>query len=249
MSKLWTFGCSYTAEYHPVQSINANGTKNNYTLYREWLGGTLPDIWPTRLSKMLGMEVENKGMGGASNDHIFGEFCDNCEFISKGDIVIVGWTQISRFRAAVYDERGLPKFMSVLPNMTTNVDTTSFMTTDVLDFLLVERTDRLYVEEIYFREDVMEELSKFKGFDIFFWSSDSEVIYNEPSNFKNKRRYLCSDSVDDTITHLIRKKGAKKIEVETKGEVKDVHFGEIGHQIQAEVFYKEISEKLKPKLI
>jgi len=248
MSKLWTFGCSYTAEYHPLSSMN--GDKNNYMLYRDWLGGTLPETWPHRLGRMLGMEVENKGMGGSSNDHIFGAFCDNCEMINEGDIVVIGWTQLARFWISTYDERQQPKLISVLPNHTKNSDINStHMSTETLDFLLVERMDPLYVKEIYTRQGVIEELSKHKGFEIFFWSSDSKIIYDEPKEFKNKKKYLCSDSVDGVLTHLIRKKGAKTVEMETKGEIPDLHFGEIGHQVQAEVFYKEIFTKIKKSLL
>lgn len=248
MSKLWTFGCSFTAEYHPVDSMN--GHKNNYVLYKEWLGGELPDTWPTKLGKLLQFDVENKGVGGASNDHIFGTFCDNCDSISKGDIVIIGWTQIARFWIGTYDEKQLPKFMSVLPNMNTNIDPNStYMTSDTLDFLLVERTNRLYVEEIYYRESIIEELAKNKGFEVFFWSSDNKIIYKESKEFKNKKKYLCSESDEQIISYLIRKKNAKDVKLETKGLIKDCHYGEIGHRVQSEVFYKEISEKLKPKLI
>lgn len=248
MSKLWTFGCSYTAEYFPLYSTN--GLKNNYMLYQDWLGGKLPDTWPVRLGKLLGMEVKNKGMGGSSNDHIFGAFCDNCESISKGDIVVVGWTQVTRFWVGTYDERQRPKFMSVLPKMTTNVDVKStFMTSDTLDFLLVERMHPLYVKEIYDRQNLMVELAKHKGFELFFWSSDDKIIYNEPKEFRHNKRYLCSDSEIGVLTHLIKNYGAKTVEMETKGKINDVHFGEIGHKVQAEVFYKEISDKIKPRLI
>jgi hypothetical protein len=248
MSKLWTFGCSYTAEYHPVSSMN--GDKNNYMLYRDWLGGKLPDTWPVRLGKMFNMEVENKGMGGSSNDHIFGAFCDSCEDISKGDIVVVGWTQLARFWVGTYDKRQEPAFMSVMPNMTTNVDVNStHMTSETLDFLLVERTHPLYIQEIYDRENLMVELAKYKGFELFFWSSDGEIIYNESKEFKNKKRYLCAESTGGALNYLIRKKGAKTVEMETKNQIPDVHFGEIGHQVQAEVFYKEISTKIKKSLL
>ena len=38
---LWTFGCSFTDEYSP---INTN-PPNNYDLYAELRGGSLPTIW------------------------------------------------------------------------------------------------------------------------------------------------------------------------------------------------------------
>ena len=41
---LWTFGCSFTAEYHPVGFPEQ---RSNYDDYKDWRGGNLPKVWPT----------------------------------------------------------------------------------------------------------------------------------------------------------------------------------------------------------
>jgi hypothetical protein len=82
MSKLWTFGDSFTA---------GNGTLPNeaYTKYWE----TEEDvIWPLILSKKLQIPVLNKGMGLFSNDKIIDTVIANYHSIQGGDLVIIGKT-------------------------------------------------------------------------------------------------------------------------------------------------------------
>ena len=55
MGTLWTFGCSFTAEYNPVGD---KFVRNNYDEYKDWRGGTLPDVWPTLLGKKLNLKVK-----------------------------------------------------------------------------------------------------------------------------------------------------------------------------------------------
>ena len=82
MSKLWTFGDSFTA---------GNGTLVNepYTKYRK---SEEDVIWPLILSKKLEMPVVNKGMGLFSNDKILDTIIANYHSIQRGDFVIIGKT-------------------------------------------------------------------------------------------------------------------------------------------------------------
>jgi len=87
MKNLWTFGCSFTGEYYPLDSV----PPNNYNKYKKWKGGNLPPVWPTVLSKKLGYNCNNLGRGAMSNSSIFNTFCNISHKISNGDIVIIGW--------------------------------------------------------------------------------------------------------------------------------------------------------------
>ena len=112
MSKLWTFGCSFTAEYDPIDGIHPP-YENNYDKYRTFKGGELPKTWPNILAEKIGYEIMNCALGGASNYHIFNQFINVCELIQKDDILIFGWTQLGRF-IAVNTSQNL--ISQVLPN-------------------------------------------------------------------------------------------------------------------------------------
>ena len=82
MSKLWTFGDSFTA---------GNGTLPNepYTKYQQSKEDV---IWPLLLSKKLQIPLVNKGMGLFSNDKIIDTVIENYHSIQGGDLVIIGKT-------------------------------------------------------------------------------------------------------------------------------------------------------------
>ena len=96
MNKLWVFGCSFTAEWYPVGYEHIPST---YDEYKNFKGGTLPDVWPTILSKKLNYDVRNCAIGGASNYNILKQFINVIDYINEGDILIFGWTQLLRFCA------------------------------------------------------------------------------------------------------------------------------------------------------
>ena len=82
MSKLWTFGDSFTAG-------NGQLPGEAYLNYKK---SDEDVIWPLIISRKLGMELVNKGMGLFSNDKIIDTIITNYNFIEEGDLVIIGKT-------------------------------------------------------------------------------------------------------------------------------------------------------------
>ena len=41
MNRLWTFGCSFTAEYNPIEGVY-HPFENQYDRYKKFKGGKLP---------------------------------------------------------------------------------------------------------------------------------------------------------------------------------------------------------------
>ncbi len=242
MSTLWTFGCSYTGEYHPI--INTDGSPNNYTRYKEWRGGTLPEVWPHRLARMLNYECKNLGLGGAANSQILWEFTKVCDLIEENDIVVIGWTQLSRFIIPESQNNLARGFSPVHPMGLEHYEkSTSGFSKETLEMMIVDKSNPLWVTQIYEWENLIEELSKSKKFHVFFWSSDSKIIYEESESWRNKKRYLLPMAKNGVIDYVI-KSGGKTVEKETKGKVIDYHLGDIGHQKQAELFYENIVNNL-----
>jgi hypothetical protein len=242
MSTLWTFGCSYTGEYHPLTF--ADGQPNNYAKFKELRGGELPEVWPHRLAKFLNLNCKNKGIGGASNSQIFLEFCNFSNEFQEGDVVVVGWTQLARF---IIPQNIFPEtrgFAPVHPNgyQYFNKQDTG-LSTDTLSQMIVEKSNQLWATVIYDWQNLMMDLAKSKNFHIFFWSSDSKIIYDDLDKLKNHKNYLLINAKDGVISY-ITKAGGKTIDKETKGVIQDYHFGESGHQKQAELFYENISHNL-----
>jgi hypothetical protein len=226
MNTLYTFGCSFTEDYKK---------SNSYNEYKKFRNNELPDVWPTLLSKNLQKNLINKGHGGIGNSQIFVDFCELSERISKDDIVIIGWTKITRFRWA--DENRWQHLMGSDKDMNS-------ISLKTHNEILVNRTNPLYIEEINNYEKIIIELSKYKQFQVYFWSSDSDIIYKSP---KNKETYLLYEYKNEfhefTPFHMININGGPTtIEHETNGIVHDNHLGERGHKIQSDLFYQHIKK-------
>lgn len=242
MSTLWTFGCSYTGEYHPLTF--ADGSPNNYTKFKEYRGGELPEVWPHRLAKLLNLDCKNLGIGGAANAQIFLEFCNHSNEFDENDVVIVGWTQLSRFIIPASVDSECREFAPVHPNGFENFSKEQMgLSSDTLAQMIVEKSNPLWATVIYDWQNVMLDFAKSKKFNIFFWSSDSKIIYDDIDNLRNQKNYLLTSAKNGVISH-VTKLGGKTIEKETKGVVQDHHLGDSGHQKQAELFYENIIHNL-----
>ena len=94
MNKLWTFGCSFTAEYNPIDGIFFP-FENQYDKYRKYRGGTLPKVWVDLLAERIGYKPYNCAIGGSSNNKIFNQIVDDVKngITTKNDLVVVsiGW--------------------------------------------------------------------------------------------------------------------------------------------------------------
>jgi hypothetical protein len=116
---------------------------------------------------------------------------------------------------------------------------------NTLNDILINRTHKLYIEQIYDFEKVIEALSKYIGFKLYFWSADNQIIYpNEKIN--RQAKYIASEYVkkDETIFNEVFRRNGKRIFEETDGKIDDNHFGESAHRILSEIFYSHIKEKL-----
>ena len=96
MNRLWTFGCSFTAEYNPIEGVY-HPFENQYDRYKKFKGGKLPLVWSELLGKKIEYQTMNCGVGGSSNYSIFRQYINVCDIIKKGDILIFGWTSMLRF--------------------------------------------------------------------------------------------------------------------------------------------------------
>lgn len=256
MNRIHAFGDSYT-EGQPMDC-----TFPPFVEWKNLRGGTLPKCWVDLLAEKMGMHSTNYAQGGNSNYHIFEDVCKNSHSFNRGDIVIINWTYKSRFRWPSFElhSDGNPKWFDKYGKpsdywrrMATNEyeEDYEFISKETKNEILNNRMSKLYSDEIYQYEHLLEQYAKSKGFELFFWSTDNEIIYNLPDSEFKVKKYILSDTLElgtyghlhmggDMMCHII-KMGGQTIFDETNGIVKDwVHLGESGHVIQSELFYEYI---------
>lgn len=233
MNKLWTFGCSFTQGFLWGEFQNA---RNPMIDYYEMMGNSFPEAWPELLAKKLNLEPMNKGYSGSSCYKIFDRFCMECEKFEKNDVIIFEWTRIHRIRAF---QNGA--FPTILPIFNQDDPGRLPLPVECVRELQVNRNERPYLEELYSFQNLIEEICKSYGCEIYFWSADNRIINSENSEFKSKRKYLVPESNQDLTRYLIEKKGAKTLMKETQNVINDdQHYGKKGHEIMADIFYNEI---------
>lgn len=232
MSNLFVFGCSYT------QGFNRCKDNKNYQLFKEYRGGNLPKDWSTLLSEKLGFELKNYGEDASGNNQIFQEICSHCDEFNEGDIVIIGWTFIDRYRWVNYNENRWEKLGS-------GKIKGDFISESTHEEIVYNRTHSLYVDEIYNYEKMIDELSFNKKFKVYYWSSaENKIITDIPTEkLRQIKKYILSDQIhldNNNLRQIISKKGGLTIIEETNGSVIDYHLGESGHKVQSELFYNHV---------
>lgn len=182
--------------------------------------------WSKILSEKFGYSLKNMSVDKTSNYQMFDDFCFCCDLIKSNDIVIIGWGLVENFRASVGSE---------LINI--SKDDTEFegISKNYIDDTIKDRQSEKWCEQIYYYENIIDELSKSKGFRTFYWSSNEDrLIYPNRGSFKAKRSYLCSESEVSLVKYL-NEKGV---------EINGNKFADGSQELVANIFYNEITKRL-----
>ncbi len=137
MNTVWCFGDSFTDEFAHVRETE-NSWRRNYTNWK----GYIPNVYGKVLSEHYNINYVNKGHGGCDNYTIFQYICNASSFIKPGDIVVVQWTEVSRFRLS-QNNQFKPLVVDSL-----KYDVIDFVSHNVVEEILVNRMDSVYLEEI-----------------------------------------------------------------------------------------------------
>jgi hypothetical protein len=254
MRTLHLFGDSFT------QGHLLDDSFPRYHDWRKYRGGDLPLCWADLLSTKLGMKMANHAVAGMSNTEIFQTFCRHSDEIQNGDMVIINWTYTQRFRWAYYYG---PQNLYQWKRLSANPEDGVYISESTRQEIAVNKTLPPYIEEVYEQEKLIKEFSKSKGFRVFFWSADVDVINNLPSERLKDEYYLLHDEIEKipldipaeinnhsfvrmdkkrTIFDVFFGNGGTTIFDETNGIVGDGHLGENGHLVQFQLFYKYITK-------
>jgi len=227
MNTLFTFGCSYTADFE-------TNKVSNYFEYKNYRGGTYPKSWPTLLSEKIGMDIKNYGICGAGNQSIFEQFCIHSDEIKENDVVIIGWSFVHRYRWAHLDSDNW-FYMGAGPIIDINLAQDN----ETHEKIILNRTNNLYVDEVFNYIKFIDVFSKSKNFKVFYWFSDERLTKKLNENTLNKNNFILWK---DNMFQTIYDKGGKNIRQETNGNINDIHLGESGHQIQSNIIYDYIKQ-------
>ena len=237
MNTLWTFGDSFTAFY---ETNLIDYVKSEYGKFYNWRGGSFPKIWPQILAERFDMNLVNPAFPGCDNHHIFHQFAENVDKIQENDIVIVGWTLRNRFR--IVDPTGENFQFFGNPDTDPLVD---FWSKSTIREILINKLGNGWVRETYAFMNLIDQMSLCKNFKVFYCSHDDKIINGEPEEVRYANpKFMLPDCDQPMFRYFMAVHGVKTIMEETNKVSGDLHFGEQGHQIIADLYYNDIIKKL-----
>lgn len=240
INNLHIFGCSFSSPYHEET--------DEYRRYKTFCGGSFPSTWFELLSNRMNLNLVNHGIPGAGNDMIFNRVIEQIRTIQKNDVVIIGWSFLSRFMWANHDTRkwintNFGRNHSVLNG---TEDITEQTSNEIVFNRTSNNTFHLYSEVINQRMELINYTSDLVGFKVFYWSCDPYVLYNREIQDRDNQRIIMGDEIYmkweiDNMIKLIEKNGGERIKEETNQEIFDFHLGVSGHQVMSNLFYNHIN--------
>jgi hypothetical protein len=176
---------------------------------------------------MLGMRVNQLGIGGADNYTIFDNIINNIDDMVSGDIVIIGWSHPPRFRVEKNDkwvtcylpQKGDTNL--VKKNKHTFIDITT------IEQIAVNRMHSLYWDEVINWSKLLTTLFELKNIKVIFWTP-----FVLCKDVMLKKQLLPDDwYIGSSLNRL---------DVDTNGVIDDSHFSEESHQKLADILYEKI---------
>ena len=147
---LWIFGDSFSTQFdNKTQGIWGKE-------YIEWKG-YVPKTFGDIIGDELGLEIKHLAVGGCDNDTIFETILKHAPLIKNGDIIIIGWTAVNRFRLASIND----KFKTVIPLFSMNIEKEyEYISKTTLEEIIVNRESEVYIEELYHKVEFINWLFK-----------------------------------------------------------------------------------------
>lgn len=249
---LWIFGDSFSWD-HKIR-IKSNcinlETDTVWHYIRDHLNGEIFDSWGEIVSRELdmdyvnhasyqtGIEIKNLPNGNSNNTavNLLHELASD---FKKGDIVILGFTDIVRFEYGNTDDKLIRTHIANdLGNVNTKVIENILLNRDEFDF---------YKFDILQKLKGLELLSNVVGFDLWYWDwSDCFDIIVREKKVSNDR-WIFFKSQHDYYSYLYTINeihGGGSVYWETDGIVNDHHYGKVGNKIHANILINFLKNRL-----
>lgn len=190
-NNLWILGDSFSEGF-----TSTNKWAQDYVDWKGYIPKSFGDI----ICEEFGYNQKNLAVGGSDNYTIFESLCKHIKVINKDDVVIIGWSDIRRFRIVNY-ERWLPLNFGMKKELNFSGINFSY---DTFAETIVNRDNQLFADEVNNWIHLLNHLCKFK------------IIHWTPFEWKI-----------DGLNYL---KKFSPIAEETNFELEDYHYSEKGHQ-------------------
>ncbi len=225
--KLWIFGDSFSDRFSDYDVVKYHDSDYRVR-YHKWKGYS-PLSYGEVISKELGCDIEILSSAGASNTEILHTFISKMDEITEGDLVIVNWTYLNRFRIA-NDNNEFDKVMIQAgcksPNSLINIKS--------LEEIGVNRNSHtIYYKEVSDYSKVIKKICNNKIY-TFIWTF---MNHSEKMDKYIKEFYDEVKSINNLET----------ITKETLGIIVDGHYSEYAHQQLADEILKNIKLWKKTK--
>lgn len=225
--KLWIFGDSFSDRFSDYDVVKYHDSDYRVR-YHKWKGYS-PLSYGEVISKELGCDIEILSSAGSSNTEIFHTFISKMDEITEGDLVIVNWTYLNRFRIA-NDNNEFDKVMIQAgcksPNSLINIKS--------LEEIGVNRhSHTIYYKEVSDYSKVIKKICNNKIY-TFIWTF---MNHSEKMDKYIKEFYDEVKSINNLET----------ITQETLGIIVDGHYSEYAHQQLADEILKNIKLWKKTK--
>lgn len=193
-NNLWIFGDSFSNFFTLTQPEYVN-FKNRYV-----------KCYGELISEKLDLNLELKSSGGYSNESIFFSIINDLENIKKDDVVIINWTETSRFRLLNNNNH----FMDFNIHGVNNYEEQFInnISKKTLEEIIIHRTEKNYGRDL---NDYIKIIDR-----AFI---DNKIIHWSWVNYENKMP-LSIDYIE-----------METIKEDTDGVINDFHYSEKSHVI------------------
>jgi hypothetical protein len=236
---LYTYGCSFTEDVATFYNdLDNNDFRVNYV--NNFNDGVCYPPYPKILANKLGYNLINISASGNSNQQILSDFFSNVSKYKEGDVVIIQWSIMYRFRWPT--NNGWQRVISTITNEFMN----KIISINVCNQILVSRGSELYRNELYDTMKFIDDYASLKKIKIFYWTIDYDLIYEQIKKGLYNKKYLLIDKIirykGKRIIDFLDLYGGKNITQETNGVINDVHLGKTGNEVIADLFYDDIKK-------
>ena len=111
MNTLWTFGDSFTAghgckPFGPIENVGTDNGNHYEKRYKTYIDLN-KKIWPEIVSENFGMQLNNLGINGLTNELILDNLLKHVTLFDKTDLVIIQTSTVGRYPFPFLKEKSL----------------------------------------------------------------------------------------------------------------------------------------------
>lgn len=221
MRKLWTFGDSYTELFE-----TQHGTLKDYC---DWKGGE-PLNFSQVISNELKCDLKCYGKGGASNRSILSQYMSVVDEIEPNDVLIFGWTNLSRFRAINHSD----EIIDVV-SMGTGIKVPNFSETSINETILL-RNNYVFFTEIL---EYIKLIKKAQPNNVIINWTWHSIVGLENLDIRQEKNIIAKKFYENVFYYDYD--NMEKIYEETNNQIIDHHYSENAHIFLAQEFIKHIN--------